>query len=115
MRRYTKMGEWVLDPFAGSGTTLIECKRLGRNGLGVELNEEVCRRARQSVKYQVSDYNVSVEMINGNAQVIDLAQYLKEFNFKSFQFILIHPPYHDIIKFSDKPEDLSNAKDVPSF
>ncbi|MCW9098412.1 MAG: site-specific DNA-methyltransferase, partial [Ignavibacteriaceae bacterium] len=34
LRRYTKRGEWVLDPFLGSGTTLIECKRLGRNGVG---------------------------------------------------------------------------------
>src|SRR5215831_18305986 len=37
--RYTKKGDWVLDPFVGSGTTLIECRRLGRNGIGVELNE----------------------------------------------------------------------------
>ncbi len=41
LRRYTKKGEWVLDPFLGSGTTLIECKRLGRNGVGVELNKRV--------------------------------------------------------------------------
>lgn len=40
MLRYTKRGEWVLDPFVGSGTTLIECRRLGRNGIGIELNKE---------------------------------------------------------------------------
>jgi hypothetical protein len=28
MLRYTKKGDWVLDTFVGSGTTLIECKRL---------------------------------------------------------------------------------------
>jgi len=28
MRRFTKKGDVVLDPFLGSGTTLIECKRL---------------------------------------------------------------------------------------
>lgn len=31
MMRYTKQGEWVLDPFIGRGTTLIECRRLGNN------------------------------------------------------------------------------------
>ena len=35
MLRYTKKGDWVLDTFVGSGTTLIECRRLGRNGIGV--------------------------------------------------------------------------------
>jgi adenine specific DNA methylase Mod len=38
MLRYTKKGDWVLDTFVGSGTTLIECRRLGRNGIGTELN-----------------------------------------------------------------------------
>lgn len=32
--RYTKRGEVVLDTFSGNGTTLIECKRLGRNRNG---------------------------------------------------------------------------------
>jgi len=34
MLRYTKLGEVVLDTFLGNGTTLIECKRLGRNRNG---------------------------------------------------------------------------------
>ncbi len=34
MLRYTKKGDWVLDAFVGSGTTLIECRRLGRKRYG---------------------------------------------------------------------------------
>ena len=34
LTRFTKRGEVVVDLFSGMGTTLIECKRLGRAGLG---------------------------------------------------------------------------------
>ncbi|PIP54861.1 MAG: DNA methyltransferase, partial [Bacteroidetes bacterium CG23_combo_of_CG06-09_8_20_14_all_32_9] len=50
LRRYTKQSEWVLDTFLGSGTTLIECKRLGRNGIGVELQPEVCELAKKNIE-----------------------------------------------------------------
>ncbi|HIP88792.1 MAG TPA: site-specific DNA-methyltransferase, partial [Thermococcus paralvinellae] len=38
--QYTKPGDLVLDAFLGSGTTLIECKLLGRHGIGVDINYE---------------------------------------------------------------------------
>ena len=50
MMRYTKKGETVLDPFLGLGTTLIECKRLGRNGIGIELNPKIAKMAREDRK-----------------------------------------------------------------
>lgn len=34
----TKQGDTVIDPFCGSGTTLVECRLLGLNGIGIELN-----------------------------------------------------------------------------
>jgi hypothetical protein len=50
MLRYTKKEEWVLDSFVGSGTTLIECRRLGRNGIGLELHPGVVQRAKNLIE-----------------------------------------------------------------
>lgn len=49
MLRYTKRGEIVLDTFLGNGTTLIECKRLGRHGSGVELVLQPVKRSCQII------------------------------------------------------------------
>lgn len=37
IRLFTKEGDWVLDPFLGSGTTLNVARRMGRNSVGVEI------------------------------------------------------------------------------
>jgi len=39
----------VLDPFAGSGTTLVVAAELGRNGIGIELNPEYVKLAQQRI------------------------------------------------------------------
>jgi len=53
MLRYTKRGEVVLDTFSGNGTTLIECKRLGRNGIGIELLPNLVERSRELIAKEV--------------------------------------------------------------
>ena len=43
-------GDVILDPFAGSGTTLASAKKLGRKYLGVELSEEYADAVRKRLQ-----------------------------------------------------------------
>jgi len=115
LRRYTKKDEWVLDPFLGSGTTLIECKRLGRNGIGIELNDEVIKLAKVNLAKEKNRSKVKTKVIKGDSRKVDLKSELNKLKIDSVQFVLLHPPYWDIIKFSKKLGDLSNAKSVEDF
>lgn len=55
MRRFTKKGDIVLDAFLGHGTTLIESKRLGRHGIGIELIPEVAQTAIKNTNTELSN------------------------------------------------------------
>jgi DNA modification methylase len=115
MLRYTKKEDWVIDPFVGSGTTLIECRRLGRNGIGVELNPEVAKEAKNLIKKENNTYNVNTEVITGDSRKVNLKETLDKFGVKQVQFLIMHPPYHNIIKFSRSNDDLSNAPTTEDF
>jgi DNA modification methylase len=54
-------GDLVLDPFAGSGTTLAAAKKLGRDYLGVELSDNYAERIRDRVGRVVIDEDVRLE------------------------------------------------------
>jgi hypothetical protein len=115
LKRFTKKGDWVLDPFLGSGTSLIECRRLGRNGIGVELNHSVAKSTDLLIKKENNPNKVTTKIIRGNSGKINFQDELKSLKINSFQFMIMHPPYWDIIKFSNKKDDLSNADSVESF
>ncbi|MHC4394687.1 MAG: DNA methyltransferase [Planctomycetota bacterium] len=115
LKRYTKKGDWVLDTFVGCGTTLIESQRLGRNAIGVELQETVAQKARKLISYEPNKYGVVAEVVTGDSTVVDLKEILAKYNQKTVQFLIMHPPYFDIIKFSNDPRDLSNASSVEKF
>ena len=50
IRAYSFVGETVLDPFLGSGTTLEASAMLDRNGIGCEINPEFCDLATRNLQ-----------------------------------------------------------------
>lgn len=50
IRLFTDSGDWVLDPFAGSGTTLISAHALGRNSIGIDIAPEYCEMMRERIR-----------------------------------------------------------------
>ncbi len=115
LKRYTKKGEWVLDAFVGCGTTLIESQRLGRNGIGIELQETVSQKARELISFEPNKNGVVSEIITGDSTTVDFKEILEKHKKKYVQLLIMHPPYYDIIKFSNDPRDLSNAPSVDKF
>ena len=115
LRRFTKKNEWVLDTFLGSGTTLIECKRLGRNGIGIELQKNVVNLAKENVNKEKNNFGSDIRIINADSTELDYKKELEKIGIDSVQFLIMHPPYWDIIKFSEDKKDLSNASSVNEF
>lgn len=115
MRRYTRRGDWVIDPFAGSGTTLIEGQRLGRNTLGVDLQPQMVERARALVAAEPNRHGATSKAIAGDSTATDFRALLAANGASSAQLAILHPPYHDIIHFSDDPRDLSNSPSIAEF
>lgn len=50
VRMFSFTGDTVLDPFCGSGTTMVAALRTGRNSIGVEIDPEYCRMAARYLK-----------------------------------------------------------------
>lgn len=50
LQRFTNNGDFVLDPFLGSGTTAVACERLNRRWIGIEIEEKYCEIAARRIE-----------------------------------------------------------------
>ncbi len=112
--RYTKKGDWILDPFMGSGTSLIEAQRMGRNSIGIDLQESVVKEADSRIRSEAKP-DCKTQVFAGDSSSLNMEALLDSIGVKKYQFVIFHPPYWDIIKFSDNPNDLSNAESLELF
>lgn len=115
IKRYTKKWDWVLDPFLWSATTAIECENLGRNIIGIDIQPELVERARNLIDSDEIKAHFWVGDSSSKATRQDIEKILKHRKVEGVDLAILHPPYADIIKFSDKKEDLSNSGSVNKF
>ena len=96
IRMFTHEGDNVLDPFMGSGSTVIAAALEGRKGIGFELSEDYFILAKNRIlnlglRKLESSY-IEPEIYNEDAR--DSLQYISE---NSIDFVLTSPPYWDIL------------------
>ena len=115
--RYTKKGDVVLDMFFGSGTSGIEAVNMNRRCVGVELKQELVDSVSQKFnsKQLVTDVNIICGDSASSETVEKVKARLEILGEEKAQFLMLHPPYDDIIRFSDKKEDLSNCESTEQF
>lgn len=115
--RYTKKNDVVLDMFFGSGTSGIEAVNMNRRCIGVELKQDLVDRVSEKFtpKQLVTDVNLVCADSTSQDAVEKVKARLEIMGEDKAQFLMLHPPYDDIIKFSDKKEDLSNCESTEQF
>ncbi len=127
IRLFTKQGETVLDPFVGSGSTLIACHNAKRRGIGIELAEQWVQVTRR--RLQQAGAGPQQQVLAGDAR-----QKLDEIPPASLDFVVTSPPYWSILgkqagmkaqaervdkdlptKYSEHEADLGNIQDYQAF
>jgi len=62
VRMFSFHGDTVLDPFCGTGTTMIASLRYGRNSIGIDIDPEYCRMAARYLKKESSNLFFDTEL-----------------------------------------------------
>jgi len=129
---FTKNEMRVLDPFCGSGTTLLASTLLGRYGIGVDLNAEYRKLAiGRLLKKDIKEHRDFEYFLGDSTTILE--------NINNIDYIVTSPPYHNILKnkgaglrkenqkgyrngarlgidyYSDLPNDLGNKKSYEEF
>src|SRR5438094_10483378 len=93
---FTKRNMWVLDPFLGTGSTLLAARAAGRNAVGVELNPRYASMARSRLKEAPSANETRQLVLEGASR--DLSEILRRDEVHEFDFCVSSPPYWNQLK-----------------
>jgi DNA modification methylase len=132
---FTKRGETVLDPMAGTGSTLVAALRAGRNSYGIELNPKYAEIAREIIGQEKAILTAIMDIESLTAEIIT-GDALKavEYNIPLIDYVLTSPPYWDMLHakgaatqkkrresnaldvvYSEDPNDLGNVHEYDDF
>lgn len=130
---FTKEGETVLDPMAGTGSTLVAALRARRNSYGIELNPKYAKIAAKIIEEERNSLGASVSSLQSQIINVDAAQ-ITNYHLPSIDYVLTSPPYWDMLRargaetqkkrrdsaeldvhYSDDPNDLGNIEDYEKF
>ncbi|MDD4315894.1 MAG: DNA methyltransferase [Clostridia bacterium] len=105
--RYSVEGDTVLDQFVGGGTTLVEAKLTNRNAIGIDINPTATEITKQKCGFECDSTSI-ISIQQGDARKLtNIAD-------ESIDLICTHPPYADIIKYSENIDsDLSRLSIKP--
>ncbi|MBU2610443.1 MAG: hypothetical protein KJ606_05795 [Chloroflexi bacterium] len=88
---FTKRGETVLDPMAGTGSALVAALRAGRNSCGIELNPKYAEIARQIIADERTALGKAVEGLTSNVitgDAANIAEYVTACNIPTADYLL---------------------------
>ncbi len=107
---FSKRGQWVLDPFAGSGATLVACHETGRRAVGIEISRKYAAMSDQRLA-EIGAEGCCV--VTGNAAGVDDPSFWAEHSngelsdiartpegLPVFDFIMTSPPYWNMLRTS---------------
>lgn len=134
---FTKRGQVVLDPMAGTGSALVAALRAGRNSYGVELNPAYAEIARQVIAEErlalgEAALPLTAEVLMGDSS--RFAELAAELKLPPVDYVLTSPPYWDMLHargaqtqkkrrsstsldvvYSEHPDDLGNIAAYSEF
>jgi DNA modification methylase len=109
IQKYTIPGDLTCDPMVGSGTTLVECRLMGRKAIGVDINLNSVMVAINRLDFDLANVrrdvtDEQIKLFHGDARN------LNEIQDQSVDLVAMHPPYSDIISYSGTTGDLSQLE-----
>ena len=98
---FTKKKQIVLDPFNGTGTTLLACCRTGRKGIGIDLNKNYNNLAKKRLKDQPNYKDQKIIFGNSLNKIKNIEG--------EINYCVTSPPYHNILR--NKGNGIREVKD----